>query len=270
MAFDYLEANHIDIFNSFTGGGLAFPKTFSEPGGGVLSAYKGHFGQGSTSIPYSASLVTAPSVGPIPTPLSWNFLGLGAEVGTRNLIGVDVKIGSNIALGAISANYNAVFQNVVGFGGEVTPKKSAVAPKETHIAAKGDLLGIWSIMSTPFTQVISHINSHSDGRLKKDIEPISSSTSLTKVLQLNPVYYKWKKELVTSSFLKAHGEGKQIGLIAQEVEDIIPEVMTEGELKGKDWKGVNYPKLTTMLIGAVKEQQKQIEELKTRITELES
>ena len=28
MAFDYLEANHIDIFNSFTGGGLAFPKTF--------------------------------------------------------------------------------------------------------------------------------------------------------------------------------------------------------------------------------------------------
>jgi len=125
-------------------------------------------------------------------------------------------------------------------------------------------------MGTPFASVIAHINSHSDGRLKKDIEPISSSTSLTKVLQLNPVYYKWKKELVTSSFLKAHGEGKQIGLIAQEVEDIIPEVMTEGELKGKDWKGVNYPKLTTMLIGAVKEQQKQIEELKTRITELES
>ena len=270
MAFEYLEVNHLDVFNSFTGGGLAFPKIFSELGGGVLSAYKGHFGQGSTSIPYSASLVSAPSVGPIPTPLSWNFLGLGAEVGTRNLIGVDVKIGSNIALGAISANYNAVFQNVVGFGGEVAPKKSAVAPKETHISADGQLLGFWSIMGTPFASVISHINSHSDGRLKKDIEPISSSTSLTKVLQLNPVYYKWKKELVTSSFLKAHGEGKQIGLIAQEVEDIIPEVMTEGELKGKDWKGVNYPKLTTMLIGAVKEQQKQIEELKTRITELES
>jgi len=79
MAFDYLETNHLDVYNSFTGGSLAFPKIFSEPGGGVLSAYKGHFGQGSTSIPYSASLVTAPSVGPIPTPLSWNFLGLGVE-----------------------------------------------------------------------------------------------------------------------------------------------------------------------------------------------
>ena len=270
MAFDYLEANHIDIFNSFTGGGLAFPKTFSEPGGGVLSAYKGHFGQGSTSIPYSASLVTAPSVGPIPTPLSWNFLGLGAEVGTRNLIGVDVKIGSDISLGASSARYSAVFNKITGKEATVAPADTSVAPVETHVAANGNLFGFWSIMGTPFIQVISHINSHSDGRLKKDIEPISSSTSLTKVLQLNPVYYKWKKELVTSSFLKAHGEGKQIGLIAQEVEDIIPEVVKDGALYDEQWKGINYSKLTAVLIGAVKEQQKQIEELKTRITELES
>ena len=270
MAYDYLEANHIDVFNSFTGGGLVFPKMLSEPGGGVLSAYKGHFGQGSSTIPYSASLVSGPSVGPIPTPLSWNFLGLGSEVGVRNILGVDVKIGSDISLGAIAARYSAFFNKITGKELCVAPTDTAVAPAITQIAAAGFLLGNWTIMGTPFAQVIAHINSHSDGRLKKDIEPISSSTSLTKVLQLNPVYYKWKKDLVPSSFLKAHGEGKQIGLIAQEVEDIIPEVMTEGELKGKDWKGVNYPKLTTMLIGAVKEQQKQIEELKTRITELES
>jgi len=269
MAFDYLEANHIDIFNSFTGGGLAFPKALTEPGGGILSAYKGHFGQGCSAQPFSASLCSAPCVGPIPTPLSWNFLGLGAEVGTRNLIGVDVKIGSNIALGAISANYNAVFQNVVGKGAEVTPKKSAVAPKETHISAKGDLLGNWAVNGTNFKSIIGHI-AHSDGRLKEDIEPISSSTSLTKVLQLNPVCYKWRKDIVPSSFLKSHGEGKQIGLIAQEVEDIIPEVVKDGALYDEQWKGINYSKLTAVLIGAVKEQQKQIEELKTRITELES
>ena len=270
MAYDYLEVNHLDVYNTFTGGGILFPKAFTEPGGGVLSAYKGHFGQGSSTIPYSASLVSGPSVGAIPTPLSWNFLGLGVETGVRNQLGVDVKIGADISLGAIKATYSAFFNKITGKEVAVNPADSTVAPKETHVSAAGSLFGNWSIMGTPFALVIAHINSHSDGRLKKDIEPISSSTSLTKVLQLNPVYYKWKKELVTSSFLKAHGEGKQIGLIAQEVEDIIPEVMTEGELKGKDWKGVNYPKLTTMLIGAVKEQQKQIEELKTRITELES
>ena len=269
MAFEYLEVYHLDVFNSFTGGGLVFPKAFTEPGGGILSAYKGHFGQGCSAQPFSASLCSAPCVGPIPTPLSWNFLGLGAEVGTRNLIGVDVKIGSNIALGAISANYNAVFQNVVGKGAEVTPKKSAVAPKETHISAKGDLLGNWAVNGTNFKDIIGHI-AHSDRRLKEDIEPISSSTSLTKVLQLNPVCYKWRKDIVPSSFLKSHGEGKQIGLIAQEVEDIIPEVVKDGALYDEQWKGINYSKLTAVLIGAVKEQQKQIEELKTRITELES
>ena len=270
MAFESLETNHLDVFNSFTGGGVVFPKGFTEPGGGILSVYKGHFGQGSSTIPYSASLVAGPSVGPIPTPLTWNFLGLGAEIGTRNLVGVDVKIGADVSLGAITARYSAFFNKITGKELCVAPTDTAVAPAITHTSINGNLFGFWTIMGQPFISVIAHINSHSDGRLKKDIEPISSSTSLTKVLQLNPVYYKWKKDLVPSSFLKAHGEGRQIGLIAQEVEDIIPEVMTDGELKGKDWKGVNYPKLTTMLIGAVKEQQEQIEELKTRITELES
>ena len=264
MAFDYLEANHIDIFNSFTGGGLAFPKTFSEPGGGVLSAYKGHFGQGSTSIPYSASLVTAPSVGPIPTPLSWNFLGLGVETGTRNLIGADVKIGSDISLGAISARYSAVFNKITGKEATVAPKDTSVAPAETHVSAAGSLFGNWNYNGLN----LGLLHTHSDARLKKNIEPIPSS--LTKVLQLNPVYYEWREDILPSAFVKNHRQGRQIGLVAQEVEEIIPEVVREEKIYDGEWKGVNYEKLTAVLIGAVKEQQEQIEELKTRIAVLES
>ena len=266
MAFDYLETNHLDVYNSFTGGGLSFPKIFSEPGGGVLSAYKGHFGQGSTSIPYSASLVSAPSVGPIPTPLSWNFLGLGVETGTRNLIGADVKIGSDISLGAISARYSAVFNKITGKEATVSPKDTSVAPAEAHISAKGDLFGNWAFNGLS----LALLHTHSDSRLKKKIESIPNSTSLTKVLQLNPVYYEWKEDILPSAFVKNHRQGRQIGLIAQEVEEIIPEIVKEEKIYDDEWKGVNYEKLTAMLIGAVKEQQKQIEELKTRITELES
>ena len=266
MAFDYLEANHIDVFNSFTGGGLAFPKMLSEPGGGVLSAYKGHFGQGSSTIPYSASLVSGPSVGPIPTPLSWNFLGLGSEVGVRNILGVDVKIGSDISLGAIAARYSALFNKITGKEVTVTPKDSSVAPKESHIAAKGDLLGHWAYNGLS----LGLLHTHSDSRLKKKIESIPNSTSLTKVLQLNPVYYEWREDILPSAFVKNHKKGRQIGLIAQEIEDIIPEVVKEEKIYDEKWKGVNYEKLTAVLIGAVKEQQEQIEELKTRITELES
>jgi len=264
MAFEYLEVKHLDVFNSFTGGGLAFPKVFTEPGGGIISAYKGHFGQGSTSIPYSASLVSAPSVGPIPSPLSWNFLGLGVETGTRNLIGADVKIGSDISLGAISARYSAVFNKITGKEATVAPKDTSVAPAETHVSAAGSLFGNWNYNGLN----LGLLHTHSDARLKKNIEPIPSP--LTKVLQLNPVYYEWREDILPSAFVKNHRQGRQIGLIAQEVEEIIPEVVREEKIYDGEWKGVNYEKLTAVLIGAVKEQQKQIEELKTRITELES
>jgi len=264
MAFESLETNHLDVFNSFTGGGVVFPKGFTEPGGGILSVYKGHFGQGSSAIPYSASLVAGPSVGPIPTPLTWNFLGLGAEVGTRNLIGVDVKIGSDISLGAISARYSAIFNKITGKEVTVAPADTSVAPAETHVSAAGSLFGNWNYNGLN----LGLLHTHSDARLKKNIEPIPSP--LTKVLQLNPVYYEWREDILPSAFVKNHRQGRQIGLIAQEVEEIIPEVVREEKIYDDEWKGVNYEKLTAMLIGAVKEQQKQIEELKTRITELES
>ena len=148
MAFESLETNHLDVFNSFTAGGIVFPKGFTEPGGGILSAYKGHFGQGSSAIPYSASLVTAPSVGPIPTPLSWNFLGLGVETGTRNLIGVDVKIGTDVSMGPIAARYSGLFNKIPGKEATVAPEDTSVAPVETHTSALGNLFGNWSIMNT--------------------------------------------------------------------------------------------------------------------------
>ena len=266
MAFEYLEVHHLDVFNSFVGGGLVFPKALTEPGGGVLSAYKGHFGQGSSTIPYSASLVAGPSVGPIPTPLTWNFLGLGAEIGTRNLVGVDVKIGADVSLGPIKAAYSAFFNQVIGKEFCCAPTETTVAPKETHTSALGSLFGNWNYNGLN----LGLLHTHSDSRLKKKIESIPNSTSLTKVLQLNPVYYEWREDILPSAFVKNHKQGRQIGLIAQEIEDIIPEVVKEEKIYDEKWKGVNYEKLTAVLIGAVKEQQEQIEELKTRITELES
>ena len=104
MAWNDIEVRHLDVFNSIVGGGLIFPKMFTEPGGGVLSAHKGHFGGGSSAIPYSASLIAGPSIAvppAIPTPLTWNFLGLGLETGVRNQIGVDIKIGTDVSMGPL-------------------------------------------------------------------------------------------------------------------------------------------------------------------------
>ena len=97
----------------------------------------------------------------------------------------------------------------------------------------------------------------SDERFKKNINDLEGS--LNSVLQLRGVNFEFKTDEFPE---KKFNEGKQIGLIAQEVEKVYPEfVMTDYE----GYKSVAYQNLVTVLIEAVKEQQKQIETLKNRI-----
>ena len=104
--------------------------------------------------------------------------------------------------------------------------------------------------------VVAYYN-FSDKRLKTNIKP--TTNNLDKVLKLNPVEYNWKE-----GYRK---DKKEIGLIAQEVEKIIPEVVRENERLNDDtsYKQVDYEHLVSTLIGAVQEQQKQIDELKSII-----
>ena len=94
--------------------------------------------------------------------------------------------------------------------------------------------------------------SPSDVRLKKDIRPIDHP--LDKITQLRGVSFDWKDE--------QKGTDREIGVIAQEVEKQFPElVSTDSE----GYKSVAYDKLTAVLIEAIKTQQAQIAELRTRI-----
>jgi len=102
----------------------------------------------------------------------------------------------------------------------------------------------------------------SDYRLKKNIEPIESA--LDKVLSMTGVNFEWKsKEEGNDHF--AGGTGKRIGLIAQDVEKVVPEVVfQEGE-----YYGMNYSPLVSLLVEAVKERQKQIDNLAERLNKFE-
>jgi hypothetical protein len=95
----------------------------------------------------------------------------------------------------------------------------------------------------------------SDSTLKENINTL---TSLEKVKQLRGVRYQLKKD-------EEHKE--KIGLIAQEVEPIIPEVIQtspEGE------KAIAYSKLVAILIEAIKEQQQTIEKLQAHVETIEN
>ena len=97
----------------------------------------------------------------------------------------------------------------------------------------------------------------SDRRLKKDITPIESA--LNKVKLLNGVSFNWDKTPRPDLNLD---DKNHLGLIAQDVEEILPQVVSTGidELKTKT---ISYSDIVPVLIEAIKEQQSQIEELKT-------
>ena len=99
--------------------------------------------------------------------------------------------------------------------------------------------------------------STSDKRLKENIKPLDSA--LDKVLKISGVSFDWK-ELTEEEKKTIHGnEGHDVGVIAQEIEEVLPEVVTT---RDSGYKAVKYEKIVPLLIEAIKEQQQQIEELK--------
>lgn len=96
---------------------------------------------------------------------------------------------------------------------------------------------------------------YSSRRWKTNIKTLEGA--LDKVKRLRGVTFDWK----------ANGK-HDIGLIAEEVGAVIPEVVAY-EKNGKDAKSVDYGRLVSVLIEAVKEQQQAIETLTARVADLE-
>ncbi|UCC45295.1 MAG: tail fiber domain-containing protein [Candidatus Zixiibacteriota bacterium] len=101
----------------------------------------------------------------------------------------------------------------------------------------------------------------SDARLKKNVSTIDGA--LDRILSLRGVTFEWKKDDSTDIHLPA---GKQIGMIAQEVEQVVPELVRGS---GDDYRAVDYGKLTAVLIEAVKELKAENNELREKVESLE-
>ncbi|RJQ65477.1 MAG: tail fiber domain-containing protein [Desulfobacteraceae bacterium] len=96
----------------------------------------------------------------------------------------------------------------------------------------------------------------SDLRWKKNIATITNALDL--VSQLRGVQYEWTN--------KSYGESRQLGVVAQEVEEIFPEVV---HTDSQGYKSVEYAKLIAPIIEAVKELKKENVELRERIFRME-
>ena len=99
--------------------------------------------------------------------------------------------------------------------------------------------------------------STSDKKLKKKIKNIPNA--LEKVSQINGVTFEWKK---TDEKMKKEvhsNEGHDVGVIAQEIEKVLPEVVIT---RDNGYKAVKYEKIIPLLVESIKELKAEIEELK--------
>ena len=113
------------------------------------------------------------------------------------------------------------------------------------------------------TYVTTNITAYysSDISLKDNIRPIESA--IFKVKQIRGVEFDWNEKSTEIQQEKGH----DVGLIAQEVEKVLPEVV---QIREDGIKAIAYEKVVPLLVEAIKEQQVTIENLTKRIDLLEN
>jgi hypothetical protein len=125
----------------------------------------------------------------------------------------------------------------------------------TKVVSEALLIGNLTGSGTRGVSVLASgvlITTSSDIRLKENFEPINESETHLKLLELVPKTYQWKNR-------ERHGDLREIGLIAQEVKEVLPELIFENS---DGMYGVNYDKISILMLQSIKQLQKQIDELK--------
>ncbi|MCX5666864.1 MAG: tail fiber domain-containing protein [Candidatus Omnitrophica bacterium] len=158
----------------------------------------------------------------------------------------------NVAIGRGSANMveaanNKLYIDVYHF----TPPE---------ILVEGDFALNTVKINGPLTTTIGCTSS--DRRWKKNIRSIDNA--LTRLLKLRGVTYEWDIEKYPGM---GFGPGEKIGMIAQEVEGVFPQLVATDP---KGYKTLEYEKIAPILIEAIKEQQARIEEQRLQISLLKA
>ena len=160
---------------------------------------------------------------------------------TSNVAGTGVSVSSGtgavtIAIGQAVATSSNVQFNSLGIG-------MAASATAGRIDATNDIVAF----------------SSSDIRFKENIQPIENA--LEKISKISGNTYDWKAENKAE-----HGyEGNDVGVIAQEIEEVLPQLVQTRE---NGYKAVKYDKLVALLIEGIKEQQTQIHSLTIEIEKL--
>jgi len=184
--------------------------------------------------------------------------------GTSTLTTVDIN-GGNIDGTIIGAASVAAGSFAAVIGTTISGSTSVSAPTYTTngggvfvVDADADYLTFNTDTATFANDInvkaLSFIT-YSDATLKQDIKPLDSA--LDKVMSMRGVSYEFKNQ--TTADGATH---REVGFLAQEMKQTVPEVVYGS---GDGNLGIDYAKLTSVLVEAVKSQQGQIEELRAAL-----
>jgi hypothetical protein len=167
--------------------------------------------------------------------------------------------GGRISYGTTQANLNLMARHtsipqinlITSIGGAQT----------TQLSAKTSGIVVPTLVGTGNRAVYSDANglltnTASDFRLKENIQAIPETDMLLKIIQLEPKTFNWK----------SNGED-DIGFIAQEVNEVLPELVVE---RNDGFLSVNYDRIPTLLVCCIKQLQEQINALKLQVAQLQN
>jgi hypothetical protein len=177
------------------------------------------------------------------------------------------QVQSNLeVVGGIGTRYNDNYDTWIQGGAMTSTGQSRNLALVGVVSPGWDKLVLnWDGEYTQGTQIQSDlavtgtVTQSSDKRLKKEIKPVTNA--LNKVIKLQGVTFRWKES-------QGKGNDRQLGLIAQQVEKIVPEVVETGHDK-QGIKSVAYGNLVALLIEATKELKQENDALKRRLDKLE-
>ena len=184
--------------------------------------------------------------------------GAVGPLGPQGPGGAQGSVGPQGAQGSSGATVSGTNDRVVKFTSSSTIGNSSITDDGTTVSMTG-ALGVGT--STPTTPGLIRATNDvvafysSDERLKEN--KVVLIEALNKVNQLSGYEFDWIPMVGIHE-----NEGHDVGVIAQEVEKILPEVVTT---RDNGYKAVKYEKIVPLLIEAIKELSNEVKELKSQI-----
>ena len=180
-----------------------------------------------------------------------NRVGVGTNAPNTDF---EVRVDTTSAI-RVSGGSNTNYKTEIGYDNSTGPYikagSSGIQSLQFYVDNTSLALTLASNNVATFTADVNapNFNSTSDANLKTNVETLTGS--LDAVKSLRGVSFDWLEN-----------GGSEIGVIAQEVEDVLPDVVNTNE---DGIKSVKYGNMVAVLIEAMKEQQAQIDELKAQI-----